>query len=154
MDPTASLALFARGKNEWNAWAAETVERGRAIVSAGEWAWAFDSRSDPYPTNKVTADYWNDAAAQFSYHQFVDPPGRHAADPGLLDHCDQRLLRTLAGFQERREIAALPQPAELLKHNVSGTVAVEMRLHDACGRRTLIPDICGWRSCPPGSPLK
>jgi hypothetical protein len=48
----------------------------------------------------------------------------------------------------------LPQRAELLKHNVSGTVAVETRLQDGCGRRTLIPDICGWRSCPPGSPLK
>src|SRR6202007_2706780 len=37
------------------------------------------------------------------------PPGRHAADPGLLDHRDQRLLRALAGFEKRREIAALPQ---------------------------------------------
>ena len=38
-------------------------------------------------------------------HQIVDPPGRHAANPGLLDHRDQRLLRALAGFQKRREVA-------------------------------------------------
>src|SRR5215472_10650085 len=42
-------------------------------------------------------------------HQIVDPSGRHAADPGLLDDCDQRLLRALAGFEKRREVAALPQ---------------------------------------------
>ena len=32
----------------------------------------------------------------------VDTP----ADPGLLDHRDQRLLRALAGFEKRREVAA------------------------------------------------
>src|SRR5882762_7354363 len=42
-------------------------------------------------------------------HQIVDPPGRHAADPGLLDHRDQRLLRALASFEKRREVTALPQ---------------------------------------------
>ena len=42
-------------------------------------------------------------------HQIVDQPGRHAANPGLLDHRDQRLLRAHAGFQKRREVAALPQ---------------------------------------------
>jgi len=42
-------------------------------------------------------------------HQIVDPPGRHAADPGLLDHRDQRLLRALAGFEKGRKVAALPQ---------------------------------------------
>src|SRR4029077_11530578 len=42
-------------------------------------------------------------------HQIIAPPGRHAADPGLLDDCDQRLLRALAGFEKGREVAALPQ---------------------------------------------
>src|ERR1700720_915169 len=42
-------------------------------------------------------------------HQIIDPPSRHATDPGLLDHRDQRLLRALARFEKRREIAALPQ---------------------------------------------
>ena len=41
--------------------------------------------------------------------QVVHPPGRHAVDPGFLDHGDQRLLRRLARLQERREVAALPQ---------------------------------------------
>ena len=42
-------------------------------------------------------------------HQLVDPPRRDAADPGLLDHRDQRLLRDLPRLQERREVAPLPQ---------------------------------------------
>src|SRR6187455_828090 len=42
-------------------------------------------------------------------HQVVHPPGRHAADPGLLNDRDQCFLRPLPGLQERRKIAALPQ---------------------------------------------
>ena len=42
-------------------------------------------------------------------HQVIDTPGGHAADPGLLDDGHQGLLRGLAGLQERREVAALPQ---------------------------------------------
>src|SRR6202030_3429312 len=61
-------------------------------------------------------------------HQIVDPPGRHAADPGLLDHRDQRLLRTLAGFEKRRKVAALPQlrDAQLQRAEpgVEGAVAI------------------------------
>src|SRR6516164_323022 len=41
--------------------------------------------------------------------QIVDPAGRHAADPRLLDDRDQHLLRALARFQKRWEEAALPQ---------------------------------------------
>lgn len=73
MDLAETQALFARGRNEWNAWAAATIERGRAIVAAREWAWAFDSRFDPGPTNRATADYWRDAAAIFRYHTFAEP---------------------------------------------------------------------------------
>src|SRR6266571_3083804 len=61
-------------------------------------------------------------------HQIVDPSGRDAADPGLLDHRDQRLLRALAGFEKRRELAALPQlrDAQLQRAEprVEGAVAV------------------------------
>ena len=42
-------------------------------------------------------------------HQVVHAPGRDAADPGLLDHRHQRLLRRLPGLEEGREVAALPQ---------------------------------------------
>ena len=42
-------------------------------------------------------------------HQVVHPPGRDAADPGLLDDGHQGLLGRLAWLQERREVAALPQ---------------------------------------------
>jgi hypothetical protein len=74
MDLDASLALYAQGREAWNAWAAPMIERRRALVAAGEWAWARDSRADPYPTNEATGSWWNDAAAQFSYHEFTDPP--------------------------------------------------------------------------------
>src|SRR5438067_13597612 len=61
-------------------------------------------------------------------HQIIDPARRHAADPGLLDHRDQRLLRALAGFQKRREIAAVPQlrDAQLQRSQagVEGSVAI------------------------------
>src|SRR5215831_12469327 len=50
-----------------------------------------------------------DAGQPHRLHQIVDPAGRHAADPGLLDHRDQRLLRALASFEKRREVTALPQ---------------------------------------------
>src|SRR4051794_5561180 len=38
--------------------------------------------------------------------ELLDAPGRHAADIGLLDHADERLLAALSGRQDRREIAA------------------------------------------------
>ena len=47
-----------------------------------------------------------DARQPHRLHQIVDPPRRHTADPRLLDDRDHRLLRALAGLQERREIAA------------------------------------------------
>src|SRR5690348_2133335 len=69
-----------------------------------------------------------DAGQSHRLHQIVDPPGRYAADPGLLDHRDQRLLRALARFQKRREVAALPQfrDAQLQRAEpgIEGTVAV------------------------------
>lgn len=50
-----------------------------------------------------------DAAEPHGLNQFVHAPGRDAADPRLLDHRDQRLLRRAAGFEEAREVPALPQ---------------------------------------------
>src|SRR5260370_39052704 len=43
-----------------------------------------------------------DAGQPHRLPQIIDPPGRHAAGPGLLDYRDQRLLRALAGFEKRR----------------------------------------------------
>jgi uncharacterized protein YjbI with pentapeptide repeats len=74
MDLGASLTLYASGRKAWNDWAARMTNRRRAMVAAGSWAWALDSRSDPYPTNKETGSWWHEAAAQFSYHDFADPP--------------------------------------------------------------------------------
>jgi hypothetical protein len=42
-------------------------------------------------------------------HQLVDASGRHAADPGFLNHGDQCPFRGLARLQEGREVGALAQ---------------------------------------------
>ena len=42
-------------------------------------------------------------------HQLVDAPRRYAADPGLLDHGDQRLLGSLARLEKRLEVRSLAQ---------------------------------------------
>ena len=73
MNLEESLTLYTRGREEWNRWAVATMERRDALVAAGQWAWAYDSRADVYPTNEVTGKWWAEAAAQFSYHEFVEP---------------------------------------------------------------------------------
>jgi len=50
-----------------------------------------------------------DAGQAHRLHQLVDAAGRHAADPSLLDHRDQRLLGGLARLEERREVRPLAQ---------------------------------------------
>jgi hypothetical protein len=73
-----------------------------------------------------------DAGQPHRLDQFVDPPGRHAADPGLLDHRDQRLLRGLARLQEGREVRALAQlgdaQAERAEPGVEAAVAVAIAI--------------------------
>ena len=67
----------------------------------------------PHPLVDVLAQLRHralgDAGQPHGLHQVVDPARRDAADPGLLDHCDQRLLRRPARLQEAWEIRALPQ---------------------------------------------
>src|SRR5437763_3140324 len=50
-----------------------------------------------------------DAREPHGLHQLVDPARGHAADPGLLDHRDERLLADLPGLEEGREVGALPE---------------------------------------------
>src|SRR5437764_5963638 len=52
---------------------------------------------------------FRDAGQAHCLHELVDATGRRAADPGLLDHHDQRFLGGLARLQERREVRALPR---------------------------------------------
>jgi uncharacterized protein YjbI with pentapeptide repeats len=73
MNLKESLTLYSRGREEWNRWAAATRERRHALVAAGQWAWAYDSRGDVYPTSEATGRWWEEAAAQFSYHEFAAP---------------------------------------------------------------------------------
>ncbi len=69
-----------------------------------------------------------DAGQPHRLDQFVDPPGRHAADPRLLDHADQRFLGGLARLQERREVRTLAQlgnaPLKRAEPGVETTLAV------------------------------
>jgi hypothetical protein len=50
-----------------------------------------------------------DAVQPHRLHQLVDAAGRDATNPRLLDDGNQRLLRGLAGIEEAREVAALPE---------------------------------------------
>lgn len=52
---------------------------------------------------------FRDALQTYRLHQLVYAAGRGAADPGLLDHRDKRLLRGLARLKTAGEVAALPQ---------------------------------------------
>jgi hypothetical protein len=52
--------------------------------------------------------------------------GRHATDPRLLDNRDQRLLRALASFEERREVAT-PRFREAGSAATSGCAAAARR---------------------------
>ena len=65
--------------------------------------------------------------------ELVDPPGRDAAHIRLLDHGEQRLLRTPARLQKRREITALTDLGDLQLHRprprlpLARPIAVAMR---------------------------
>lgn len=52
---------------------------------------------------------FGDAGKPHGLHKLVDPAGGDAADPSLLDHRDQGLLRRPARLQEAREVGTLPQ---------------------------------------------
>jgi hypothetical protein len=82
MDVMASLALYARGRSAWNEWAEEVIEWRKAIIAAGDWAWARDSRTDIYPTNKITGDWMQHSAAVFSYWGFDQADFRGFVFPG------------------------------------------------------------------------
>jgi len=45
-----------------------------------------------------------DARQPHRLHEVIDLARGHAADPGFLDHRDERALAGLAGFQEGREV--------------------------------------------------
>ena len=50
-----------------------------------------------------------DPAQPHGLHRIIDPSGGNTADPGLLDHRQQRLLRGLPRFEEARKAAPLPE---------------------------------------------
>ena len=72
MDLATSLALHASGVEAWNGWASSCMERRRKLVSTGMWCWERDSRTDTVPLNAETRSWMQDAAAQFSYHEFAE----------------------------------------------------------------------------------
>src|SRR3954451_8552504 len=75
--------------------------------------------------------------------QIVHAPGRDAADPGLLDHRHQRLLRSLPGLQEGRKVGRpgpelrdtkLERAEPGVERPVAKAIAVRLTL-----RRPLVP---------------
>jgi len=51
-----------------------------------------------------------DTGRPHGLHQVIDGAGRNAMDVGLLDHRRQCFFGSTPGFEERREVAAFPQP--------------------------------------------
>src|SRR5207302_278834 len=78
---------------------------------------------------------FRDAGQAHCLHELVDATGRHAADPGLLDHHDQRFLGGLARLQERREVRALPQlgnaQAQRPEPRIGAAIAVAVAVIEA-----------------------
>jgi site-specific DNA recombinase len=83
-----------------------------------------------------------DATEAHRLHQIVDPPGRHAADPGFLNDRHQRLLGGLARLQKGRKVRALPQlrdaQAQRAEPRLKGAVAVSIPIIQPFGA-ALVP---------------
>ena len=68
MNKDESLALYAQGREAWNAWAAERRAEREALKAAGNWVEPDSGRN----LNDATRD-WHAAAADFSEHTFEAP---------------------------------------------------------------------------------
>src|SRR5207247_993946 len=83
-----------------------------------------------------------DAGQPHRLDQFVDPPGRDAADPSLLDYRDQRLLGGLARLKEGREVRTLAQlgdaQAQRAEPGVEAAVAIAIAVIEPLGA-ALVP---------------
>ena len=80
-----------------------------------------------------------DAGQPHRLRQFVDAAGRDAADPGLLDHRHQGLLRGLARLQEAREVAALPELRHLEVQRAQTGIESALSIPVAPGRALIGP---------------
>jgi hypothetical protein len=68
-----SLALYARGREAWNAWAIPLRAQRRQLLADDLWLETLDSRCDVYPANPETTNWLNETYAIFSYHTFEEP---------------------------------------------------------------------------------
>lgn len=66
MNKEESLALFAKGKDAWNEWAARMLEERKALETAGTWTLS----QDESVWNDATRAWRAAAKADFSGHQF------------------------------------------------------------------------------------
>ena len=66
MDQQQTLALWAQGKDAWNAWAEELLGRRKAMEAAGTWAATKDFFGSLEGQNDGTRAFLADAAAVFS----------------------------------------------------------------------------------------
>ena len=68
MNKEESLALFAQGREAWNAWADKMQAERKALESAGAWT----GDRDPFEWNDATRHWHTAAATDFSKHGFGD----------------------------------------------------------------------------------
>lgn len=68
MNKEESLALFAQGKDAWNAWAAEMLEKRKALEASGEWT----PGGTEFDWNDATRTWHAAAKTEFSEHQFKE----------------------------------------------------------------------------------
>ena len=66
MNRDETQALYAQGKDAWNAWAAKMLSQRQAVEAAGTWAVEKDRFGTIEPNNEATTAWFKSAAAEFS----------------------------------------------------------------------------------------
>jgi site-specific DNA recombinase len=86
---------------------------------------------------------FRDAGQPHRLHQLINAAGRDAADPGFLDHRDQRLLGRLARLQKGREVRTLAQlgdaQAERSQSGIEAALAVAVPVVEPLGAAFVPP---------------
>jgi len=87
--------------------------------------------------SSVTASFGSLLGQPHRLHKIVNTAGRHAANPGLLDHCDQRLLGGLPRLEKRREVRSLAQlgkpQLERAEARIEATLAISVAVIEPLG---------------------
>ena len=77
MNREETLALYAQGRDAWNAWAQNMLDERAAMEKAGTWAAEQDESNSPKAKNGVTSAWMQTAISDFSNndnpHTFAEP---------------------------------------------------------------------------------